>query len=366
MIKHKLLIPLICLLIILVSMIAGYIVFLTDQSNLKLHLNDIWRQTVKADCAERMREIGTFKINMYSPIQSSTVKITTKDQTITIIKKDTSQHLAPDAADYQADQIFLSKKKPIQVQKLDSLFQARLKEAGYSFETSVSYYNDLITLQSTFDTNFYIQTYLVEWMNKIADGFIVINGYVKLRPSDYIQQYRRTCLFWGISIIFLIFILFYWLKGNPVVEKTKSKNEIETDNETEVDPKIENEQEGIQQNDLENKPILVYLDCARDTLTCGESSIMLTTLIFKLFLFLSEGKDYFQTYDNIYNELWEKDGGDKKRLEQIVIRLRNELKVIPEIKIVAIRGCGLQLKTDGERGIMIEYTNDDEQKITPI
>ena len=80
------------------------------------------------------------------------------------------------------------------------------------------------------------------------------------------------------------------------------------------------------------------------------------------FYFLSQGKDYFQSYEFLYKALGDKNVEvDKKTMEQLVLRLRKDLNLtIPVLSIETIRAKGYQIKGKDEMEICIERIENKE------
>ena len=95
---------------------------------------------------------------------------------------------------------------------------------------------------------------------------------------------------------------------------------------------------------MQPKAAVIFLDEEKLTLVYADKKISLAPKVFGLFYQLAQGKDYFQSYNFLLQNLWsDEDNVDKKHLEQIVIRLRKNLKDIP-LSIDSIRGSGYQIK----------------------
>lgn len=98
------------------------------------------------------------------------------------------------------------------------------------------------------------------------------------------------------------------------------------------------------------------LDVRRHLLVYADKTISLAPKVFDLFYQLSQGQDYFQSYDFLLQTLWiDKAGADKKHLEQLVIRLRKALKCFPDLTIDTIRGNGYQIKGKNDEDVIIEF-----------
>lgn len=315
----------------------GYARLMKEQSECKTELNAIWRQIVNIDCTERMHQTGVWKMHTHSSSSlSSTVKIVDKNDSLIMEKTHGSKAVLKEESDYMADQLFLARKNPINVFRLDSLFQVHLKKNGYTVETAVSYYDIFTkkTFYSTQDSAFYIKAHPLEWMNIVGDSLLVLNGYVKIDSVDFMKSSNEAFWWWVIGCVILLITISYIIRKQILESKMN----------------ISNNQ--------------VLIDCSKLTLSYGDTSITLSVKVFQLFLFLSEGMGYSRKYDELYKKLWDKEGGDKKRLEQLITRLRKELSVIPVIKIVTIRGFGLRLEVSNGYELVVESENSNYQNDT--
>lgn len=81
-----------------------------------------------------------------------------------------------------------------------------------------------------------------------------------------------------------------------------------------------------------------------------------------MFCYLSQGKDYFQPYEYLYEALGNKNTeSDKKTVEQLAFHLRRDLsKSIPILNIETIWAKGYQIKGKDEMEIRIERIENKE------
>ncbi|MCS2891207.1 helix-turn-helix domain-containing protein [Parabacteroides faecis] len=317
-----------------------------------------------------MREINTKKIHVFSPATSSNIEVVTEGQTFQL-KKDSTKSLTVDEGDFLADQCYLSFKNPVKIEKLDSLFRIKLKENGYEFKTAVSLYNndsDKKTFYGINDVsllpNYLKLTYKVDIQN-----VIVLEGYVR---GGWLEN-----LLWGKSYYVILSIIACLASIILVMKKRNSKrsNSLiqpvlqDTRNERYLDiTQVLPDESVWQEVELVTEPVrereeslskpaanVIYLDEEKHVLIYSEMAIFLAPKVFGLFNQLSKGRDYFQSYEYLYQTLWtEKNNVDKKHLEQLVIRLRKDLKDIPDLSIDAIRGSGYQLKWKNDTKLTIE------------
>lgn len=359
-------------LIIVVSVIfigAGY----WHSYSLRTKVTEIWKQTLWEDCTNRMREINVKKKHIFSSATSSDIKIETESQTLHL-KKDSTESLTANEGDFLADQLYLSLKNPVKIEKLDSLFRLKLKENGFNFKTAVSLYDndsDKKTFYGINDVsllpNYLNLTYKVD-----IQDVIVLEGYVKV---CYLEK-----ILWGKGYYILLSLVLFGALVLLVLESRKLKylKQVVPENQLLWEIPLTLPDESVLQDvelvtepvekhtqpelNLQPTTIVVFLDEKKHTLAYEDKIIPLAPKVFGLFYQLAQGKDHFQSYDFLLQSLWSNDEiVDKKHLEQVVIRLRKDLKDIPWLSIDTIRGSGYQIK--GENDIIItieqiEYNNE--------
>lgn len=351
-------------LIIAVSVIAigtGY----WYSCSLRIKVTEIWKQTLWDDCTNRMSEIEAKKKHIFSPATSSGIKIETESQTLHF-EKDSTKLLTADEGDFLADQYYLSLKNPVKIEKLDSIFRLKLKENGFTFKTAVSLY-DNETAKKTFygqeDVKVLHDYLKLAYKVDIRD-IILLEGYVK---GGWLES-----LLWGKGYYILLSLILFGSLVLLVLEKRRLKylNQFVPENEqlremlqilpvefVQKDVELITEPAEIHtQPEFNLRPtnIVVFLDEKKHTLVYADKEIPLAPKVFSLFYQLAQGKDYFQSYDFLFQSLWSDQGSvDKKHLEQLVIRLRKYLKDIP-LNIDTIRGSGFQIKGENDVEITIE------------
>lgn len=358
-------------LIIAVSVIAIGVGYWYSYS-IRTKVTEIWKQTLWDDCANRMREIGVKKTHGFSPATSSGIKIETENQTLHF-KKDSAKVLTADEGDFLADQYYLSLKNPVKIETLDSLFRLKLMENGFTFKTAVSLYNN-----ETEKKTFYgqedvkvLHDYLKLTYKVDISDVAILEGYVK---GGWLES-----LLWGKGYYILLSLILFGALALLMLEKRKLKylKQYIPENQLlwEISPTLP--ESVLQDVELVTEPVevhtqpelnlqpttlVVFLDENKHTLVYADKEIPLAPKVFGLFYQLAQGKDYFQSYDFLLQNLWSNDEiADKKHLEQVVIRLRKDLKDIPWLSIDAIRGSGYQIKGENDIKMNIEqikYNNE--------
>ena len=341
-------------------------------SSLRSRVTEIWKQTLCDDCVNRMREIEVKKTHGFSPVISSDIKIVTEGQTLHI-KKDSAESLTTQEKDFLADQYYLSLKNPVKIEKLDSLFRLKLKENGFNFETAVSLY-DNETAKKTFygqeDVKVLHDYLRLTYKVDIRD-VILLEGYVK---GGWLEN-----LLWGKGFYILLFLILFGGVVILALEKRRLKylmqfvpeNEqlreipltlpIEFVQDVGVAAELVEEHTQPKLN-LQPTVLDIFLDEEKHTLVYADEEILLAPKVFDLFYQLAQGKDCFQSYELLYQSLWSDAGSaDKKHLEQLVIRLREKLKDIPQLRIETIRGSGYQIKGKNDIKINIEQIDHNNE-----
>ncbi|WP_293716719.1 winged helix-turn-helix domain-containing protein [uncultured Parabacteroides sp.] len=361
-------------LIIAVSVIAIGIGYWFSYS-LRTKVTETWKQTLWEDCTNRMREIDVKKIHILSPTVSSDIKIETEDKTLHL-KKDGTTSLTTAEKDFLADQYYLSLKNPVKIETLDSLFRLKLMENGFTFKTAVSLYNN-----ETAKKTFYGQEDV-----KVLHDYLKLTYKVDIRDVILLEGYVKggwlENLLWGKGYYILLSLIIFGALVLLVLEKKKLKclkqsvpenklleaipltlpvEFVRQNVELITEPVLEEKhiQPGL---NLQPTAIVIFLDEEKHSLVYEDKVIPLAPKVFGLFYLLAQGKDYFQSYDFLLQNLWsDEETADKKHLEQLVIRLRKDLKDIPWLNIDTIRGSGYQIKGENDIKIIIkqiEYNNE--------
>ena len=335
---------------------------------LRNKVTEIWKRTLWEDCMNRMSEINVKKKHIFSSTTSSDIKIVTEGQTLHL-KKDSTESLTADEGDFLADQYYLSLKNPVKIEKLDSLFRLKLEENGFTFKTAVSLYDNQ-TEKKTFygqEDVKVLHDYLKLIYKVDIRDIILIEGYVK---GGWLEN-----LLWGKGYYILFSLILLGALPLLVLEKRKLKylkqfvpeNELVQeipltlsvesvlrDTEQITDP-VSVEVHTLPVLNLQPTVIVIFLDQKKHTLVYADEVILLAPKVFGLFYLLAQGKDYFQSYDFLLENLWsDEENTDKKNLEQVVIRLRKDLKDITWLNIDTIRGSGYQIKGENDIKITIK------------
>lgn len=358
-------------LIIAVSVIVisvGY----WHSCSLRNKVTEVWKRTLWEDCTNRMSEINVKKKHIFSSTTSSDIKIVTEGQTLHL-KKDSTESLTADEGDFLADQYYLSLKNPVKIEKLDSLFRLKLMENGFTFKTAVSLYNN-----ETEKKTFYGQEDV-----KVLHDYLKLTYKVDIRDVILLEGYVKggwlENLLWGKGFYILLFLILFGGVVILALEKRRLKYLMQfvPENEQLREIPLTLPIEFVQDAELATEPVEehmqpelnlqptvldIFLDEEKHTLVYADKEILLAPKVFDLFYQLAQGKDCFQSYELLYQSLWSDAGSaDKKHLEQLVIRLREKLKDIPQLRIETIRGSGYQIKGKNDIKINIEQIDHNNE-----
>lgn len=361
------------LVVLLIFISGGY--WYSCSSRTKV--TEIWKQALWEDRTDRMREAKVKTKHIFVPVVSPNIKIVTEGQTL-YLKKDSIKPYTADEGEFLADQQYLSFKNPVKLEKLDSLFQLKLRENGLEYKTAVSLYNndtDKKTFYGQEDMKV-LHDYLKLTYKVDIQDIILLEGYVK---GGWIES-----LVWGTSYYIVLSIVLVilgilivkrrqnnqsskspdpFVSGNEQPRETapalpvEQKVELLTEPETErvAEPEVESLEDSLELPLLPPENVVWY-DERRCSLIYGDQTIQLAPRVFELFYALLQGKDYFQSYESLYQILGdEKNVVDKKTLEQLLFRLRKDLNLtIPVLSIETIRAKGYQIKGKDDMEIRIE------------
>lgn len=374
------------LVVLLIFISGGYWYSCSSRTQ----VTEIWKQTLWEDRTNRMSEAKVKKKHTFVPTASPDIKIITEGQTLHL-KRDSIEPYTADEGDFLADQQYLSFKNPVKLEKLDSLFRLKLKENGLDYKTAVSLYNngtDKKTFYGQEDVKV-LHDYLKLTYKVDIQDIILLEGYVK---GGWIESIVWGTSYYVVLSIVLVILGILIVKRKQNNKSSKSPDQFVSENEqpqeTEqalpdelVEQKVEQltEPEIEPETELVAEPVAESLEESLElplqptdnvvryderlcSLFYSDQTIQLTPKVFELFYFLSQGKDYFQSYEFLYKALGDKNVEvDKKTMEQLVLRLRKDLDLtIPVLSIETIRAKGYQIKGKDEMEICIERIENKE------
>lgn len=328
------------ILIGLVWAVGNILIFQITQTHLPLQVNEIWEQTVINDANRRLTETGKRYIRKYDNNETSSkiskVTIETEHEKTSLDTKDIPNPKDEADRDNRALQTILLYFKPVNTNKLDSLFQISLSDEHIFAPTAVSYlYNkaDSLRQYSTTDTLFYQNSFATDTIKTGIDNSIILNGYVKLSWTNNLLYASPVYILWMFISIICAFVIHYYIRKRSIknpINKTLANNDIEAK---------------IEQPYIPTCKTIIYKVSHRE-LIYEDITASLAPLQAALLDSLLEDKNYYQDYNSLINKLWPNDSGEKKRLEQQRYILEERLQAIPSIHIRTIPRSGYQLVLD--------------------
>lgn len=276
-----------------------------------------------------------------------------------------------DDKEFIASQLFLIKKNPIKAYVLDSMLQVNLQARGITVQTAVSYqgklgnmvHKEISTLdglplagsQSLLPVNFAIPA---------MDFEIELDGHVKY-PLYYL--FKKTPNLLLNSFVYLLFICFgvFIVWCLIIIKKRTSRLVLPASNEfasyTEIESNPLPVVKAIDPSPIEEFPkksdseIQITDDLFINKNTGEirkkkEIVFQLKEYRLKLFLFLLEGPDYYQSYEKIKEVIWHNKDTANANINKTVIRLRKNLKSasIP-LSIESVRALGYQIREENDK-----------------
>lgn len=344
--KHKLLYGLGSILAVLIFLIyEGYSYSCSSRSK----VNEIWKQTVREDCAFRLHEIGTVIRYALTATPSSDIVVVTENDTAHI-KKDGTKFCTAAEKELWTDQYYLALRNPIKLENLENLFRQKLQENGLAYQTAVLRCDEKTkesTLYGVKDgkaLNDYISTEKVDYSDLFS-----LEGYVK---GNWIEACvwgtgYYVVLFIGVLVVLLFIIkrCFFLFSASSGLADTKLPD-------AEGLVAVKPEKAETQVVASEKMDFTIVCDPKRHLLFYAGRAIYLPPKLFALFYALSQGEGYFQSYSYLFEVL--KQGNeeiDKGIIDQLIFRLRKELeKNIPivNLEVVRAKGCRLKARTGME------------------
>jgi len=301
--------------------IIGYfLIYKLSQSEIRKQIDKVWIQTVSANCKIRLAEVGLEYIRGNGKKIPPTILIETKNRKTIFSKDEVIAFADTEEKKLNALQTLLLEENPIQVNKLDNLFQKRLEEVNISTSTAVAYINvkNNQKQHSSVDTTFYKHAFATTEIKTGVDGSIILLGYADLSWEDCVKHAKIVFMLWFLCGIFVEGMIFYLKFIKPNKRQT-----------------------------------LIYYVYNR-ILINGDKSIQLPPLEGSLLHLLLTCKNSQKGYDELLHNLWKEKDGNKKRLERVRYALDEKLKDMPGIQIRTISRHGYQLHIKKGYTIRIE------------
>lgn len=274
--------------------------------------------------------------------QADSVTISTAQKVIKISKPE-KKELSYEEKKYVGDHLFLFMENPIQVIRLDSLFEAMLYEDGLSAETAIVYTVNGESEYSNPDSLFYKNAIALDLVS-IVD-IINLQGYVKFKG---LFIWNRIPHIWTIVLVWLGLALFLsaynFLKWKEwrIFSVLYLKPQGEPDFNLSA---LESKQVLILHPSSDDKRIRddLFFNEKRGEIKYKSDQIILTKKSTDLLKFLFQGDNWFQTNESVKKEVWKDETKTNDAVRNAVNRLNNELKGIPGFRIERIPKKGLQI-----------------------
>lgn len=292
----------------------------------------------------------------------------------TLYKKQTDSHsgnMSIDDKEFIASQLFLMKKNPINVFVLDSMLQADLFAKGITVQTAVSYQGklgDIVHKEISTPNGLPLhdsQSLLPINITIPAMNFeIQLNGYIKY-PLSYL--FKKTPIFTLTILVhftlFTCFVLFtLWcikIKLRASKLALPASNEFASYTEIEstplpvvkaIGPSPIEEFPPKSDSEIQITDDLFINKNTGEIRKKKEIVFQLKEYRLKLFLFLLEGPDYYQSYEKIKEVIWHNKDTANANINKTVIRLRKNLKSasIP-LSIESVRALGYQIREKNDK-----------------
>lgn len=359
---NKLIIGLcICAFIVVTVLLLQFIVssFKLSKEGAYTQATTIFDNVIKKDCDIRLSPYPSIHQTIQSSNQDSITIKTSEGKTS--VKKEHTDSIAKLTSAYKnfvGTQYFLIKNNPIKVSILDSMFQAELRQKGIVAQTAITYrgwfdekqqkkkliHNDASNPDSTFYQTAQALPLVTLAIPNYSSFKIELQGYVKY-PASYLLgkvPYFYPALIIYAIIVFSLLSFIFW--------NIKKKKYTEVSPESVVSPDSdllsnETSEEYIEKGDTDiDITEEVFIRNNGEIIYKGKMVCQLRELRLKLFLFLLQGPNYFQTIEDIRNTVWENSGASNETINKTIGRLRNDLKLIPyPLTVINIHGTGYQL-----------------------
>lgn len=315
---------------IFITIVFGMYVFLFKmKKNIQIKVDTILTETVTADMWTRLKKWGQPYAILYGnkdKKRSGLVQIRTVEETEYYSKSltDSIRSLHGGQRKHAVFQTILALEKPINVYRLDELFQTSLQKAGLKAKTAIYYTSPDTTVCSTTDSTFYKSA---RPLNKVYAGLkreIELQAYVKI---PILTQMKTTSK--DFVLVFFLLILFvsafFWIKYSSFAEKyiyNPAKKTL--------------------------RPLMMLtpeigFDSERGYIIGKGKEVKLINYKLRLFRLFLDSPGYYLGLAEILRSVWDGAIVSSNTIEQTIRRLRNDLKCFPEIRIVTERKVGYRL-----------------------
>lgn len=276
----------------------------------------------------------------FSSLDSITIST---EQEVEKIDKTTKKELTYEEKKDITDQMYLLKKNPIQVIRLDSLFKAMLYENEVQAETAIVYTVNAESEYSNLDSMFYKNA---TPLNSVSfGGLINLQGYVKFDNVFILNKIPHVwtiILVWfGLVLIICVYNFLKWREWRLfsilyVTPLGKSKYELSVP---------ESKQILISGSSSDCMRIRddLYFDYKKGEIKYKNAIIHLSRKSVFLIKFLLEGEDWFQTYESIKKNVWCDEETSNDAVRNAVNRLNTEIQNVSGFYIDKIPMKGLRI-----------------------
>lgn len=304
----------ICLLMLLFY--SGYI-FCEGRQSALIEIRSLCDKVMHQDKENRLNEIGALSYSGYKMSDCDTIITYSNDNVEKIVKNNNAVDMTADEKVYRVDQSYLLIANPIDIFVLDSLFNLALRQINMeNIQTALAYtVNNDTVIYSNPDSAFYFSA---TSLSPIATGVkdeIVIQAYVDIPFFYVVSSHKEHFLILLIVFCLILGVLFIiWYNKKFVVsihETTRGLIKIKEN-------LLFDKEKGV-----------LYFN--RDI------QVALINRRLDIFILLLESPEHFQTSKEIIRIVWG-NGGTSDVLNSTLRRLREDLKPIPDIKIVHENG----------------------------
>jgi len=321
----KVVIPILCMLLSLLTLgCLVYEFYGKTSDSCKADVDIAFDNAVKKEIQQRADRINLTVRSDYTTEakQTGQVMYQTESDTIVHDRNDTAPLSNKDFIEL-SNQAYLAWKIPADVNMLDSIFRDELTKRGISTQTAVIYkYQDNDPQTSHHDSAFFQTFYQTPEIVFGTAGEIRFQGFAQLTSKFIVEQWYWEWVFiTAIAICFVlssIFLVFYYRKNRSLVLLQ------------EVIPEHESTKIWLHPT----KPLLYYY----------EKVFELTKYMYAFLKQLWSTPNYYLEYEQLAKDLYGDTTTGKKRLIQLVKRLRDEiLSHTPDLSVQNVKKKGYQL-----------------------
>lgn len=320
---------------IFITIVFGMYIFLFKmKKNIHTKVDAIFTETVTADMWMRLKKWGQPYAILYGNKgrkKSGLVQIRTVEETEYYSKSltDSIRALRGGQRKYAVFQTILALEKPINVYKLDELFQTSLQQAGLKAKTAIYYTLSDTTVCSTTDSTFYKSAHPVKKVYAGLKREIELQAYVKIPILNQMKTMWKD--FITVFLLLILFVsAFFWAKNSSFAENY-----------------IYNPAKKTLRTLLMLTPEIGF-DSERGYLIGKGKEVKLINYKLRLFRLFLESPGYYLSLSEILKSVWDGAIVSPNTIEQTVRRLRTDLKCFPEIRIVTERKVGYRLVIGNE------------------